>query len=61
MKIGDYVYKAVLDTGATLSIVTQRLLKQAKIRENQNRGHKGWGRSDHPFPGEGPRDGMSRR
>ena len=31
MKIGDQVYKAVLDTGATLSIVARRLLKQAKI------------------------------
>ena len=28
----DQVYKAVLDTGATLSIVDRRLLKQAKIR-----------------------------
>ena len=31
MKIDDQVYKAVLDTGATLSIVARRLLKQAKI------------------------------
>ena len=30
-KIGDHVYKAVLDTGARLSIVARRLLKQAKI------------------------------
>ena len=33
MKIGDQVYKAVLDTGATLSIVARRLLKRAKIRK----------------------------
>ena len=33
MKIGDQVYKAVLDKGATLSIVALRLLKQAKIRK----------------------------
>ena len=31
MKIGDQVYKAVLDTGATLSIVARRLMKQAAI------------------------------
>ena len=31
MKIGDQVYKAVLDGGATLPIVARRLLKQAKI------------------------------
>ena len=31
VEIGDQVYKAVLDTGATLSIVARRLLKQAKI------------------------------
>ena len=30
VKKGDQVYKAVLDTGATLSIVARRLLKQAK-------------------------------
>ena len=35
MKIGDQVYKAVLDTGATLSTVARRLLKQAKIRETK--------------------------
>ena len=35
MKIGDQVYKAVLDTGATLSIVARRLLKQAKIRKTR--------------------------
>ena len=33
MKIGDQVYKAVLDTGPTLSILARRLLKQAKIRK----------------------------
>ena len=35
MKIGDKVYKAVLDTGATLSIVARRLLKQTKIRKTE--------------------------
>ena len=35
MKIGDQVYKTVLDTGATLSIVGRRLLKQAKIRKTK--------------------------
>ena len=35
MEIGDRVYKAVLDTGATLSIVARRLLKQAKIRKTK--------------------------
>ena len=30
MKIGDQVFRAVLDTGATLSIVAQRLLKTFK-------------------------------
>ena len=33
MKIGDQVYKAVLDTGTTLSIVARRLLKLAKIQK----------------------------
>ena len=31
VKKGDQVYKAVLDTGAWLSIMARRLLKQAKI------------------------------
>ena len=35
VKIGDPVYKAVLDTGATLSIVACRLLKQARIRKTK--------------------------
>ena len=35
MKIGDQVYKAVLDTGATLSIGARRLLKQARIRKTK--------------------------
>ena len=43
VKLGDQVYNAVLDTGATLSIVARRLLRQARIPKNQNRGHKGWG------------------
>ena len=33
MKIGDQIYMAVSDTGAMLSIVARRLLKQAKIRK----------------------------
>ena len=33
--MGDQVYKAVFDTGATLSIVARRLLKQAKIRKTK--------------------------
>ena len=33
MKICDKVQKAVLDTGATLSILRRRLLKQAKIQK----------------------------
>ena len=35
MKIGDQIYKAVSDTGATLSIAARRLLKQAKIWKAQ--------------------------
>ena len=35
MKIDDQVYMAVLDTGATLSIVARRLLKQPKIRKTK--------------------------
>ena len=35
LKGGDQVYKAVLDTGATLSIPGRRLLKQAKIRKRK--------------------------
>ena len=35
MKFHDQVYKAVSDTGATLSIVACRLLKQAKIRKTK--------------------------
>ena len=35
MKIGDQAYEAVLDTGATLSIVARRLLRQAKIRKTK--------------------------
>ena len=35
MKIGDRVYKAVSDTGTTLSIVARRLLIQAKIRKTK--------------------------
>ena len=35
VEIGDELYKVVLDTGATLSIVARRLLKQAKIRKTK--------------------------
>ena len=35
VKIGNQVYKAVLDTGATLSIVARGLLKQANIRKTK--------------------------
>ena len=35
VKFGDQVYKAVWDTGATLSILDRRLLKQAKIRKTK--------------------------
>ena len=35
MKIGNQIYKAVFDTGATLSIVARRLLKQAKFRKTK--------------------------
>ena len=35
VKIGDQVYKEVLDTGATLSFVARRLLKKAKIRKTK--------------------------
>ena len=48
VKIGDQVYKAVLDTGATLSIVARRLLKQAKIRKTKTVGIRvGDGRTIH--------------
>ena len=35
VKVGDQVYKAVLDTRATLSIVARRLLKEAKIQKTK--------------------------
>ena len=35
MKIGDQAYKAVLDTGATLSILARRLLKQAGTQKTK--------------------------
>ena len=38
MKIGDQVYQAVLDTGATLPIVAGKLLKQARIRKTKTVG-----------------------
>ena len=51
VKIGDQVYRAVLDTGATLSISARRLLKQAKIRITKTVAIRVWGWSDHSFPG----------
>ena len=36
MKIGDEVYKVILDTSATLSIVACRLLKQPEIWNIKN-------------------------
>ena len=35
VKTGDQVYRAVLDTGATLSIVARRMLKQARIQKTK--------------------------
>ena len=35
MKIGEQIYKAVLDTSATLSILAHRLLKKAMIRKSK--------------------------
>ena len=35
MKTSDQAYEAVLDTGATLSIMARRLLRQAKIRKSK--------------------------
>ena len=52
MKIGDQVYKAVLDTVAALSIVARRLLKQARIRKTKTRAIRvGDGRTIHSFGG----------
>ena len=54
MKIGDHVYKAVLDTGATLSIVARRLLKQAKIWKTHTVAIRvGDGRTIHALGGGG--------
>ena len=51
-KIGDQVYKAVLDTDATLSIVARRLLKQAKIRKTKTLAIRvGDGRTIHSLGG----------
>ena len=50
--IGDQVYKAVLDTGATLSIFPRRLLKQGKIRKTKTVAIRvGDGRTIHPLGG----------
>ena len=52
MKIGNHVYKAVLDTGATLSIVECRLLKQARIRKTKTMAIRvGDGRTIHSLGG----------
>ena len=59
MKIADHVYKAVLDTGATLSIAARRLLKQAKIRKTKTVAIRvGDGRTIHS-PGGGRCDRVS--
>ena len=42
VKIGNNTYKAVLDMGATLSIVAGRLLKQAKIRKTNTVAIRVW-------------------
>ena len=60
VKIGDQVYKAVLKTGAPISIVARRLLKQARIRKTKIVDiRSGW--SKHPFPGVGQSDPVSGR
>ena len=52
VKKGDQVYKSVLDTGATLSIVARRLLKQAKIRKTKTVAIRvGDGRTIHSLEG----------
>ena len=54
VKKGDQVYKAILDTGATLSIVARRLLKQAKIRKTKTVAIRvGDGRTIHSLGGVG--------
>ena len=54
MKIGDKVHKAVLDMGATLSIVACRLLKQAKITKTKTVAIRvGDGRTIHSLGGVG--------
>ena len=59
MKIGDHNYKAVLDSGATLSIVARTLLKQARIRKTENVAIRvGDGRTIHSVGG-GPCDPLS--
>ena len=52
MRIGNQVYKGVLDTGATLSIVARRLLKQGKIRKTKTVATRvGDGRTIHSLVG----------
>ena len=52
MEIGDQVYKAVSDTGAMLSIVARRLLKQAMIRKTKSVAIRIWdGRTIHSLEG----------
>ena len=52
VKNGDQVYKAVLDTGATLSIVASRLLKQAKMQKTKTVAIRvGDGRTIHSLAG----------
>ena len=52
IKIGYQVYKAVLDTGTTLSMAACRLLKQAKIRKTKTAAIRvGNGRTFHSLSG----------
>ena len=56
VKIGDRVYKAVLDTGAMLSILARRLLKQAKTRKIKTAAIRvGDGKAMHSVGGGGGR------
>ena len=49
VKIGDQVFQALLDTGATISIVARA--PATNFQDNQDCGHKSRGWANHPFPG----------
>ena len=52
VEIADQVYKAVLHTGVTLSMVACRLLRQSKIRKTETVGIRvGDGRTIHSLRG----------